>query len=403
MVELDMNARVERRPRKLVRTMADLAINGAQPAFEKTLVVGAPNIGDRSAFLSRVEDMFDRLSLSNDGPLVQELEAKIRDYLGVKHCILVSNGTIGLEILVRALGLSGEVIVPSYTFVATPHALSWLDIDPVFADIDPETHNLEPSSVSRLITPRTTGIAAVHLWGRPADVEALQEIASAHGLKLYFDAAHAFGCSDGAKMIGGFGAAEVFSFHATKFFNTFEGGAITTNEDDLAERLRRMRNFGFAGRDDSRTVGTNGKMSEISAAMGLTNMESINTFIEANQIRYEKYKSVFESVPGVSLLRYDRSSRNNYQYIVVEVFEGNQSSRDDILLALQAENIDARKYFWPGAHRMIAYSDTDGGVRDQLQGTAAVAKRVIVLPTGSNVPLEAIDLIGDVFRVLLTQ
>jgi dTDP-4-amino-4,6-dideoxygalactose transaminase len=237
-------------PKKSIRTKADLAINGAPPAFDEPLHVGRPNIGNREAFLRNVERTLDNQWLTNNGPLVQEFEQRIAQRLGVRHCIAMCNGTIALEIAIRALGMTGEVIVPSWTFVATAHALHWQGITPVFADIDPATHNLDPDAVRRMITPRTTGIIGVHLWGRAAPVDQLQAIADEHGLKLMFDAAHAFGSTYKSRSIGRFGACEVLSFHATKAFNTMEGGAVVTNDDELAEAMRLMRNFGFKGYDN---------------------------------------------------------------------------------------------------------------------------------------------------------
>src|SRR5262245_2680457 len=210
-----------------------LAIFGAAPAFAEQLHVGRPNLGDRGRFLERLNDILDRRWLTNHGRYVGELERCIAQLVGVKNCVLVANGTIGLELLIRALGLGGEVIVPAFTFVATAHALQWQEITPVFADIDPTTHCLDPASVEAAITPRTTGIIGVHVWGRPCAVDELQALARRRGLKLLFDAAHAFGCSFGERMIGAFGEAEVFSFHATKILNTFEGGAIVTNNGEL--------------------------------------------------------------------------------------------------------------------------------------------------------------------------
>ena len=296
---------------KTIHSPADLAINGAAPAFADPLHVGRPNIGDRDQFLRLAGEMFDRRWLSNNGPLVVEFEKRVADHLGVKHCIAMCNGTIALEIAIRALGMTGEVIIPSYTFVATAHALHWQGITPVFADIDPDTHNLDPAAVRRMITSRTTGIIGVHLWGRPAPVEALQAIADEHGLQLMFDAAHAFGCSHGGKMIGNFGRAEVLSFHATKFFNTFEGGAVVTNDDALAETMRLMRNFGFAGFDNVIHPGTNGKMVEVCAAMGLTNLDYIDTVINANQRNHEAYAAALAGIEGVRLLAFEppRESR----------------------------------------------------------------------------------------------
>jgi dTDP-4-amino-4,6-dideoxygalactose transaminase len=220
------------------KSLEDLAIFGGNPSFNETLHVGRPNIGNREKLLARINDMLDRHWLTNRGPFVSEFEQQVAELLGVKHCIAMCNGTVALEIAVRALGMKGEVIVPSFTFIATAHCLQWQEITPVFCDIDPKTYNISPAKIERLITPRTTGIIGVHVWGTPCDIEALETIAKKHNLSLLFDASHAFNCTYKTNMIGGFGAAEVFSFHATKFFNTFEGGAVVTNDDNLAKKMR---------------------------------------------------------------------------------------------------------------------------------------------------------------------
>ena len=386
---------------KKIQTKQDLAINGAAPAFEQPLHVGRPNIGNREDFKGYVDEIFDRGWLTNNGTLVQELEQRIADYHGVKHCVAMCNGTVALEIAIRALGLEGEVIIPSYTFIATAHALHWQAITPVFADIDPTTHNLDPEAVRRMITPRTTGIIGVHLWGRIAPVEALQTIADEHNLKLMFDAAHAFGCSFKGTMVGNFGACEVLSFHATKFFNTFEGGAVLTNDDELAEAMRLMRNFGFSGRDNVIHSGTNGKMVEIVAAMGLVNLEAIDRVCEANRRNCLAYREALSCVPGISILPYDETERNNSQFIVMEVGEECSATRDQIIQALEAENILARKYFWPGCHNMKPYSDLYLNAGQLLPNTHLVAERVIVLPTGKSIDIDKVRTVTSVIRTLL--
>ena len=387
---------------KEIASAADLAINGAHPAFSAPLHVGRPNIGDREKFLQLTGEMFDRRWLSNNGPLVLELERRVADYLGVKHCIAMCNGTIALEIAIRALGMTGEVIVPSYTFIATAHALHWQGITPVFADIDPVTHNLDPASVRSMITPRTTGIIGVHLWGRAAPVEELQAIADEHGLQLLFDAAHAFGCSHAGQMIGSFGRAEVLSFHATKFFNTFEGGAVVTNDDELAETMRLMRNFGFAGLDNVIHPGTNGKMIEVCAAMGLTNLDYIDTVIDANRRNYHAYCEALAGLPGLSVVAFDESERNNYQYVILEVTDACPISRDQLVAALHAENVLARKYFWPGCHRMKPYRELFPHAGLVLENTEAVADRVIVLPTGTTLSAADVNLVATIIRQVLS-
>ena len=322
--------------------------------------------------------------------------------VGVKHCIAMCNGTVALEIAIRALGLSGEVIVPSMTFIATAHALQWQGTTPVFCDIDPVTLNLDPNCVEETITPRTTGIIGVHLFGRPCDVDALQEIATRRGLRLMCDAAHAFGCSYKGRMIGSFGDAEVFSFHATKFFNTFEGGAVVTNDDELAAKTRLMKNFGFAGYDNVIYLGTNGKMSEVSAAMGLTGLESLEEFISINHRNYKQYKRELESTPGVQLMTYDEIERCNYQYIVLEIDEQIIGiSRDQLVEILHAENVLARRYFYPGCHHMEPYLSCFPHAGLVLPETEKLVKRVLSLPTGTAVGTEEITQICQIIRLVV--
>lgn len=387
-------------PRKRIASTADLALHGAPQAYAEALHVGRPNIGDRQRFLDLTNDLLDRRWLTNNGPLVQELERRLADYLGVRHVIAMCNGTIALEIAIRALGLKGEVILPSYTFVATAQALLWQEITPVFADIDPVTHNLDPAAVERMITPRTSGIIGVHLWGRAAPVDELAEIARHRQLALMFDSAHAFGASYRGRRVGAFGRAEVFSFHATKFFNTFEGGAVTTNEDDLATTIRYMRNFGFEAYDRAVHVGTNGKMPEICAAMGLVNLDALDAVVEANRTHHRAYSSALDAIPGLRVLPYDPREQSNFQYVIVEVAPGFATTRDRIVEALHAENILARKYFWPGCHNMRPFRDLYPHAGLLLSNTLAVAERVIVLPTGTALPDDAVDVIAGVFRVL---
>lgn len=385
---------------KSIKTLGDLAISGAPPAFEEMLHVGRPNLGSREKLDRYLDDIYRRNWLTNNGPLVQELEARVADYHDVGHCVAMTNGTIALEIAIRALELEGEVIVPSYTFVSTAHALHWQAITPVFADIDPSTHNLAPAAVRRMITPRTTGIIGVHLWGRSAPVEELQDIADEHQLELMFDAAHAFGCSHGGQVIGGFGRCEVLSFHATKFFNSFEGGAVLTNDDVLAKKMRLMRNFGFSGLDNVIHPGTNGKMNEICAAMGLVNFDSIEDVLQQNRSNYQHYKAGLKNVDCLSMLEFDEREKNNYQYVIVEVGEDCPTSRDEIVRALHAENIRARKYFWPGCHEMKPYRDLYPHSGLLLPDTISIAGRVLVMPTGTVMSADKIEVVTRILRVL---
>jgi dTDP-4-amino-4,6-dideoxygalactose transaminase len=380
-------------------TRRGLAVCGGVPAFSEPLHVGRPNLGDRKRFLTRVENLLDRRWLTNDGPFVKEFEQRIQDLVGVRHCVAMCNGTVALEIAIRALELKGEVIVPSYTFVATAHALQWQEITPVFADISPGTYNIDPGAIERLVTPRTTGVVGVHVWGRPCDTTAIHAVAKRRGLKEMYDAAHAFGCSRDGQMVGSFGQCEVFSFHATKFLNSFEGGAVVTNDDTLAAKMRLMRNFGFAGYDQVVCLGTNGKMAEICAAMGLTTLEAVDDLVAATRQNYEVYRESLAGLPGISVIAYDDAERNNYQYVVVEVDPGAAPlNRDELVAVLHAENVLARRYFWPGCHRMEPYRSLQPNAGLLLPETERVAPRVIVLPTGEDVAEDMVRTVCEIVR-----
>jgi len=377
----------------------DLAIFGGAPAFTEALHVGRPNVGDRAAFLRRVNTILDSRWLSNNGIYVQEFERRIAQFLGVGHCIAVCNATAGLEITMHALGLTGEVVLPSFTFIAAAHAVQRVGLIPVFCDVDPITHTIAPDAVERCLTPRTSAILGVHLWGRACEVDALQRIAMDHDLKLLFDAAHAFGGSYHRRMIGGFGDAEVFSFHATKFVNTFEGGAITTNNDRLAAHIRRMANFGFAGYDTVVEWGTNAKMSEIAAAMGLTGLEQADEFIALNRLRYQQYAQGLEEIPGVRLMTYDESEHNNYQYVVLEIEARTFGvTRDQLVQVLWAENVLARRYFYPGCHRMEPYRSLFPGAGERLPHTERLTNEVLVLPAGAALYPQDVETILAILR-----
>lgn len=369
----------------------------------KVFHVGSPNIGSKQKFLSRIEGILERRWLSNNGECVQAFEARVSSIIGVSHCIAVCNATVGLEIVINALGLKGEVIVPSFTFIATAHSLLWQNITPVFCDIDPDSHNIDPAQVEALITPRTTAIMGVHLWGRGCNVEVLGEIAARHGLKLLFDAAHAFGCSHAGQMMGCFGDAEVFSFHATKFINSLEGGMIATNDDLLASKIRGMINFGFSGYDKVELLGTNGKMNEISAAMGLTNLESMAEFVAINRAHYQSYKKFLDYLPGLSVMPYDESERCNYQYVVVEIdADVGGISRDDLVRSLQTHDIIARRYFHPGCHRMEPYATLFPHADKKLPVTNRLTQRLFCLPTGSSLTSADVERICKLIAQILT-
>lgn len=380
----------------------DLAVFGGQSAFAAKLHVGRPNLGDRQQLMQRINEMLDRRWLTNQGVLVTEFERRVAALAGSKHCIATCNATIALELAIRAAGMKGEVIVPSFTFVATAHAVQWQEITPVFCDIDPATHTLDPNRVEEMITPRTTGIIGVHLWGRACAVDELTEIARRHNLALLFDAAHAFRCTHKGQPLGQFGLAAVFSFHATKFLNTGEGGAIVTNDDDFAYRARLMTNFGFVDYDKVIYIGTNGKMQEVSAAMGLTNLEAMDEFVAINRRNYSLYAQRIAEMPGVKVFPYRADEQSNYQYVVVEMDAKKTGvTRDELVRILHAENIIARRYFYPGVHRMEPYRSYFPHAGLLLPQTEKLCEEVLVLPTGTAVTQEDISKVCEVMHFAL--
>jgi len=383
--------------------LADLAVFGGPRSFEQPLHVGRPNIGDRAALLSRVEDILDRRWLTNDGVYVGEFERRVAELLEVGHCVATTNGTAALQLLVRARGLRGEVIVPSLTFVATAHALEWEGVSPVFCDVGAVTWTIDPEHVAELIGPETSAVVGVHTWGRACDVERLDEVAKHRGLGLLFDAAHALGCSYRGIPIGGFGEGEVFSFHATKVCNSAEGGMVATNDQALAQELRSLRNFGFSGTDRVDSLGINAKMSELSAAMGLTSLAELPRFIEHNRQTFGHYRSELSGLPGIELMEPPAGERWNHHYVVLQVHEEPAGlSRDQLLAVLQAEGVLARRYFHPGCHRAEPYVSRSGPPTD-LPVTESLLDRVLCLPTGTAIDQQAAGRVCAAIRVAVSE
>ena len=304
-----------------------------------------------------------------------------------------------MEILFRCCDFpqNAEIIVPSFTFVASAHACVTAGLKVRFADCTTDTHCIDPSSVSKLVNKNTVAILGVNVWGMPCDNETLQKIAHKHKLKLFYDSAHAFACSGshGKGERGRFGDAEVLSFHATKFFNSGEGGAIVTDDDEIAKQIRMYRNFAFADYDHVVGFGSNAKMSELHAALGLTNLKSINSVIDTNRVNYIAYLKGLSNIPGIDLLRYEEKCvRSNYQYIVVMVDpELYGLDRDQLVTMLHAENCLARKYFYPGVHRFEPYRKMDPQAESRVPNTIWISNRVMTLPTGTAVGVKEISVL----------
>lgn len=377
---------------------------GAPPRFAQPLYVGRPNLPDRQRLHQELDAMLDRRWLSNGGPNVQAFEAELADTLGVAHAITFCNGTVALEILLRALDLAGEVIVPSFTFIATVHALQWLGLKPVFCDIDPVTHTLDPAQVEALITPATRAIVGVHVWGQPCAIDALQALADHYQLQLIFDAAHALGCTWQGQNIGRFGRAEMFSLHATKFVNALEGGVISTQDAALATRLRRMQNFGFTGYDRVESLGSNGKMNEFSAAVGRASLAEMPALMAVNRAHYATYAQALAGIPGLKLFAFNHNEQHNFQYVILEINAPEFGlGRDQLVQLLHAENVLARRYFYPGCHQMEPYGQLYPEARHRLPITESLSQRVVSLPTGTAIRTADIEAIAACIRAIQAQ
>ncbi|MBN2860276.1 MAG: DegT/DnrJ/EryC1/StrS family aminotransferase [Sphaerochaetaceae bacterium] len=375
------------------------AILGGESAFREPLHVGKPNLPEKKTLCNYLDRIFNSRWLTNNGPLVIEFREKLEEFLQVKYCIPICNGTIALELAERALCFEDEVILPSFTFVATPHSLQWQRIRPVFADVGNDDVNVDPASIKTLLSSRTKGIIGVHVYGYPCDYSKINKIASESNVKVLYDAAHAFGCEVDGIPYAQLGDASIFSFHATKFFHSFEGGAIATNDEALAEEVRLMSNFGFAGGvlDQVDYLGINGKMTEISAAMGLAMLDSVEEIREKNRQNFELYKEVFAEIEGANLIEPPSSmTKQNWQYVVARMDENRFGlSRDMTVQALRAENIFARRYFYPGCHRMHPYRELYPSASNILPNTERLSEQVISFPTGQVINEEVISRIAD--------
>jgi dTDP-4-amino-4,6-dideoxyglucose len=379
----------------------DLALFGGPAAFLQPLYVGRPSTGDRARFLERLNWALDNRWLTNGGPLVGEFEERVADLSRVRYCVTTCNATIALQLLFIALKLSGEVIMPSMTFVATAHAARMAGLTPVFCDIDPATGCLDPREAGAAVTSRTSAVVGVHLWGRPCAIDELEKVAAGHGLQLVFDAAHALGCSYRGRPIGGFGVGEVFSFHATKVVNSFEGGAIVTDDEGLAHQLRSLRAFGAGTDRRSEGVGTNAKMSEAAAAMGLTSLDAFDQTVLHNRANHARYRSELLGVDGVRVVSFDDDESPNCQYVVVKIDEAITGIHRDLLIGvLKAENVVPQRYFSPACHQVEPYR-SERPV--ELPHTEHLADQVLALPTGPAVSGEDIYRVCEIVRCAIAR
>jgi len=371
---------------------SSFAIFGAEPAFADPLPVGQLYFPSWDRYVTSCRGIFDRQYYTNQGPLVEDLEDKLQDFLRVKHAICVTNATIGLMITTEALGLTGKVILPAFTFIASAQSLTWAGLEPVFCDINLSSHQIDIDKIEALIDDDVCAIMGVNLWGGACNPVALSKLANEHDLKLYFDSAHSFGCKVDDVQIGNYGDAEVFSFHATKILSATEGGCICTNDSDLAERMRNIRSS-YGARTIVNVPKTgNGRMSEAQAAIALLSLEDFPENQMKNEHLFRAYKGLLELIPGLTLVEPHGVSFSNYQYLVCSVDKDIYGlSRDLLLELLKAENIYARRYFYPGIHRSVPYVQQISSYQDRMQNTDALCESCIQFPIGASVSVEDVE------------
>lgn len=347
---------------------------------KKTVYVTQPFLPPLEEFVPYLREIWESKVLTNGGPFHQRLESALCEFLGVEHVALFNNGTIALMTALQTLGLTGEVITTPYSFVATAHSLLWRGLTPVFVDVDPVTLNIDPARIEAAITPRTTGILPVHCYGQPCDVEAIERIAAKHNLKVLYDAAHAFGVRVNGRSVLGYGDLSVLSFHATKVFNTFEGGAIICRDAATKRRIDQLKNFGFIDEVTIEEAGLNGKMSEVNAAFGMLQLSHIADAVKARRQVDAAYRTAFAGVPGIRCLSGRGDWENNYSYFPILLDDDYPLTRDQLYQRLKEHGIIARRYFYPLISAFPVYQELESSSPERLPVAAAAAERVICLP-----------------------
>ncbi|USA52718.1 DegT/DnrJ/EryC1/StrS family aminotransferase [Acinetobacter sp. C32I] len=359
------------------------------------IYVTQPVLPELDEFIPYLKEIWDNKILTNCGPLHQRLEQALCEYLGVPYISLFNNGTIALVTALQALGLEqGEVITTPYTFVATAHSIVWNKLTPVFVDIDPNTSNIDPEAVEAAITDKTVAILPVHCYGIPCAVDALQTIADQYQLKLIYDAAHAFGIKHQGRSILDYGDLSVISFHATKVFNTFEGGAIVSHGADMKQRIDQLRNFGIVNEATINDISLNGKLSEVHAALGLLQLKTIEDTLQSRQNIDQIYRAALENIDGIDCVSRPVLDKDNYSYFPIVITENYPLSRDELFEKLKAKNIFARKYFFPLMTELSIYQD----FYTETPKAKKLSEQVLCLPMYPTLSIDECKYISNIIK-----
>ncbi|WP_054180710.1 DegT/DnrJ/EryC1/StrS family aminotransferase [Trabulsiella odontotermitis] len=371
----------------------------------KDIYVTSPLLPPLEEFIPYLEKIWEKKFLTNGGAWHQQLEKELAEYLGVEHLCLFANGTLALLTALQALRITGEVITTPYSFVATSHSLLWNGLTPVFADIDPVTCNIDPDKIEALITPATSAILPVHCYGIPCNVDKIQTIADAWGLKVIYDAAHAFGVKKNNHSILNCGDLSILSFHATKVFNTFEGGAIICPDARMKQRIDYLKNFGFAGETTVVAPGINAKMNEVQAAFGLVQLGHIDHALARRAEIYQRYCEWLNDIPGIGTFSVTDDVEWNHAYFPIRVESTFPVSRDWLYDALKAQNIYSRRYFYPLISSFSMYRHLPSAAPERLPIASDIAEKILCLPIYPDLTLEDQARVVNIIRqqVGLTQ
>jgi dTDP-4-amino-4,6-dideoxygalactose transaminase len=376
------------------------AIHGGRPLLSQRFRFIRPTLPSLETVLGNYRPAYDNGLITN-ADVVGKFEAGVAERLEVKHCVAVSSCTSGLMMVERALGLTGEIIIPSFTFFATGHSARWNNLTPVFADCEPDTWNVDVADVERKITERTSALLIVHLYGNPANVEALTRIAKRHKLKLIFDGAHAFGSRYRGRPVGQFGDAEVFSLSPTKLLVAGEGGLVTTNDDTLARAIRGMRNYGDTGAYDPEWLGMNARMSEFNAALGLAGLPDVDERVSRRNHIAQMYTDNLASLPGLRFQTVHPQDVNTYKDYSIHVTpEKFGLTRDELAEGLLAENIETKKYFYPPMHMQTLYRSFHKAAKKDLRQTEEVTGGILSLPIYESLPDSTIETVAQAIHRL---
>ncbi len=357
--------------------------------LENPIYVTQPAMPPLDEFTGYLKQIWDNKIITNNGPFHKQFESELAEYLGVKYISVFSNGTLALMTALQALKITGEVITTPFSFVATTHSLWWNNIKPVFADIEPEYLNLDPEKVEAAITPQTTAIMPVHVYGNPCNVEALQQIADTYGLKLIYDAAHAFGVKINGNSVLNYGDLSILSFHATKVFNTIEGGAIICPDEKTKKRIDYLKNFGFAGETTVIEPGINAKMNEMQAAYGILQLKYVDEYIAKRKTITDLYRKELEGIPGISFLQDNENVKHSYSYFPIFIDKDVYGkTRDEVYEELKKHNIYGRRYFYPLISQFPTYRGLTSASKGNLPVATEVAERVICLPIYPKLKIE---------------